>query len=788
MRSILRKYIYRLTSKDNSMNMNSPGRNSSGALPPVMAMKIARFTQTRRVALSLQFICLGALILPCRAHAWEMKKAPLMTPWAAKVDTKTPMPEYPRPQMVRADWLNLNGVWQFQPGNTNDAAPVGKSLAQEILVPYPMESALSGIMAYHPHSWYRRLFTVPPGWAGRRILLHLDAVSWESEVYLNGASVGMHKGGYDPICYDITSQLNGQGPQELIVRVYAPVDAVGEPRGKQTLHPRGIMYTPSSGIWQPAWLEPVAAGGIRDLKLTSEVDQGRLSLTVSTFSAEGIRVTATVTSNGVPVAAITGAPNTELQLPVPQPRLWSPDDPFLYDLKIVTLQGEATNDTVTSYFGMRKISVGLVDGIKKMLLNNQFVFQIGPLDQGFWPDGIYTAPTDEALRFDLEQEKLLGFNMVRKHIKVERARWYYWADKLGILVWQDMPSVNSYMGKDAVRPAVDKPQFRVELNRMIETHWNSPSIILWVIFNESQGQHDTQDLVREVAAKDPSRLVNQASGGTHFGVGDILDIHSYAAANCPVSTTQARACGEFGGIGCQVPGHLWDPARAAGNYSKANDTAELARKYDLFISDVVGFKTSQGLSAAVYTEITDVENECNGLLTYDRAMKADVNRISAANRKAITAQLKLTPVVPASLTEGVSWKYTTNAPAPNWFAAQFEDARWATGPGGFGAKGRTPWEESDLWLRRQFTLASLTPAELARLVLVVAREDDCEIYLNGVLAAKPTGRSAIYSINTLSDAAKAALVQPGVNVLAVHARKGKRPPFIDVGLSLAEFY
>lgn len=738
-------------------------------------------------------ICLTALILPCRAEAWQMKTAPLMTPWAAKIDAEAPLPEYPRPQMVRADWLNLNGRWQFQPGALKDAAPVGKQLAQEILVPYPMESALSGIMTYHPYSWYRRMFEVPLGWVGRRVLLHLDAVSWESEVFINGTSVGIHKGGYDPICYDITSQLKGEGPQELLVRVYAPVDAAGEPRGKQTLHPLHIMYTPSSGIWQPVWLEPVAASGVRDLKLTPDVDKAELKLTVNTFSADGVRVTATVTSNGQPVATVTGAPNTELKLPVPDPRLWSPEDPFLYDLKITVLQGETTTDTVTSYFGMRKISVGMVDGIKKMLLNNQFVFQMGPLDQGFWPDGLYTAPTDEALRFDIEQEKRLGFNMVRKHIKVERARWYYWADKLGILVWQDMPSMNSYI-KGQTKPPLDIPQFHTELNRMIDTLWNSPSIILWVIFNESQGQHNTPELVREVAAKDPSRLVNQASGGTHFDVGDILDVHNYPAATCPVSTTQVRVCGEFGGITGRVPGHMWSldntadqDQNAVDKYNKGNAMAELARKYELRINDVIAFKTNLGMSAAVYTEITDVENERNGLMTYDRVMKADPDRIKATTRKAITGQLKLTAVVPTSLNEGVTWKYTINAPARDWFATKFKDSSWASGPGAFGAKGRTPWESSDIWLRREFTLGALTPAELACLVFVVSCEGDYEIYINGIPIGKPTGRSSSYSISPISEEAKAALVQNRVNVLAVHAQEGRRAPFIDVGLSLSEF-
>ena len=729
-------------------------------------------------------IVLAASFFSATVQAWQMKQAPLMTRWASQVDTNAPLPEYPRPQMVRADWLNLNGLWQFQAGETNDAVPAGKNLAEEILVPFPMESPLSGVKAYHPFSWYRRMFTVPPAWSGKRVILHLDAVSWESEVFVNGTSVGVHKGGYDPISYDITDQVKGDGPQELVVRVFAPVDNAGEPRGKQTLHPRGIMYTSSSGIWQPVWLEPVDAVGITNLKIVPDVDNAKLKLTVTSPVSEKTSVSVTVSSNGLTVATATGAPNSEMNIPIPNPALWSPDHPFLYDLKISTLHDGAVKDTVTSYFGMRKISVGTVGGIKKMLLNNQFLFQIGPLDQGFWPDGNYTAPTDDALRSDIEQEKALGFNMVRKHIKVERARWYYWADKLGILVWQDMPSINSYTRE---KQPIDAPQFRTELNRMVETHWNSPAIILWVLFNESQGQHDTEALVHEIAAKDPSRLVNQASGGTHFGVGDLLDVHSYPTPGCLFSETQVRVCGEFGGIGCQVPGHLWDPAKAGGNYTKANDTTELARKYDQFIKDVVAFKSNEGLSAAVYTETTDCENECNGLLTYDRVMKTDVNQIRASNLKAINGNLKLTPVVPTSSKAGVSWKYTTNAPAADWFTAKFDDAAWASAPAGFGQGGRTDWRGSDIWLRQKFSLGALTPKEMEQLVFDVSHREGCEIYLNGVLAGNLDGQTSTYVVEPIPAGVKATLIPNGTNIIAVHCHKAPRGgQFIDAGLSKAE--
>jgi hypothetical protein len=369
--------------------------------------------------------------------------------------------------------------------------------------------------------------------------------------------------------------------------------------------------------------------------------------------------------------------------------------------------------------------------------------------------------------------------MVRKHIKVERARWYYWADKLGILVWQDMPSVNSYTRKPQ---PIDKPQFELELNRMVENRWNSPSIIMWVIFNESQGQHDTESLVQEVAAKDPSRLVNQASGGTHAGVGDILDVHSYPAPGCPNTTNQVRACGEFGGIGCQIPGHLWNPAKAGGNYTKADDPAQLVAKYDTFLNDVLWLKSSQGLSAAVYTETTDVENECNGLETYDRVMKTDPSRIAAINQRVISSVVTVTALVPTAEKEGVSWKYTTNAPAADWAAPAFNDQDWASGTAGFGEGGRTHWAVGDIWLRREFSLGTVSPAEVDQLVFEVAHRGDCQIYLNGVPASEAANRSASYGLEKINAAALAALVQNGTNVLGVHGHRTRNAPFIDIGI------
>jgi hypothetical protein len=733
-------------------------------------------------------LCLIALAMfPGDTRAWETQQAQLMSPWAGLVDPASPLPEYPRPQLVRSDWLNLNGLWQFQAGAAGDPVPANQELSQQILVPFPMESALSGIMQHHPRSWYRRLFTVPEGWNGRRILLHLDAVDWESEVFINAVSVGVHKGGYDVVTHDITSLLTGSGPQELIVRVYDPTDNAGQPRGKQTLSPGGIMYTSCSGIWQTVWLEPVAETSILDLRLVPDIEAQRLSVTANVRGpADGITVSAVARMGTSVVGTISGAPGAALLLPVPDPTLWSPDHPFLYDLDITLTSGAATVDAVTSYFGMRKISLGNSNGFVKMLLNNEFVFQYGPLDQGFWPDGIYTAPTDDALKADIEEEKILGYNMVRKHIKVEPARWYYWADKLGILVWQDMPSVNSYTGNPQ---PIDVPQFDAELTRLVQTHWNHPSIIMWVVFNESQGQHNTESLVQKVKTLDPSRLVNQASGGSFYNVGDILDWHSYPNPSCPTSSTQAVVCGEFGGVGLPITGHIWAPGWG---YVGAEDGDDLASQFENFCFQLSSFVQNQGLSAAVYTEITDVEIEQNGFLTYDRKVrKPDADRIRAAIASASATDV-LTTVVPTSQTVGQTWKYRTSAPWAAWTSPGYNDSNWSSGLGGFGGNNppntagliRTSWTSADIWLRRTFNPGSLTAEQIDKLVFTVYHDEDVEIYINGVSAGSASGYTTGYSLLALTAAGRAAIHPNTANVLAVHCHQTGGGQYIDVGLAI----
>ncbi len=743
---------------------------------------------TKQFALFCLLLSVLLTAAPRTARAWAPKTGPLDTPYAAQVSQTLPWPEYPRPQLTRANWLNLNGIWQYQSGTAADPLPTGKTLASEIRVPFPVESALSGVMEHHDRLWYRRFFTVPAAWKGQRVLLHFDAVDYEAEVFINGKSVGVHTGGYEAFADDVTAFLKGSGPQELIVRVYDPTDLGGQPRGKQSLHPGGIMYTPTSGIWQTVWLEPVSpTAAVEDIKVVPDVDKSAVTLTVSTFApAPNASVSIKIIEAGKVVKTVTAKPNIPATVALTRPRLWSPSSPFLYNLDVTLTQNKSVTDHVGSYFGMRKISLGKVGGITKMLVNNQFVFEIGPLDQGFWPDGIYTPPSEAAMKNDLQTMKSFGFNMVRKHIKVEPQRWYYWADKLGLLVWQDMPSPNSYTSHT---PPVDVAAFEKQERQVIQSHWNHPSIIMWVIFNESQGRHDTRRLVALANTLDPSRLADRDSGSgyekTDRDVGDVQDVHSYPPPNvAPPSDTQALVCGEYGGIGLNIPNHIW---KIGNTYTQVDSPAGLQDLYGEYTNKLKGFRDKQGLSAAVYTQITDVETELNGLMTYDRRFKCDPAQIARANRLQYPSPT-YREIVPTSENAAQVWKYTLVNPVAGWTKPSFNDSAWKTGPGGFGASAPagapvgTPWKTSDIWLRRTFNPGPLTAEQLTRLVVREQHDEDIEVYINGALAYHAGGYISDYEYKPVSAEAQKSLKPGAENTLAVHCHQTAGGQFIDVGL------
>ncbi len=725
------------------------------------------------------------------SRKWSPKKGPLMTRWSSSVDPHMPHPLYPRPQLVRTEWMNLNGIWEYQPGlAAQEDAPVGKTLASSILVPYPVESALSGVMEHQERLWYRRLVKIPSKWRGKQIMLHFGAVDYESEVFVNGRSAGVHRGGYDPFRYDITSLLKGDDPAELLVRVYDPTEVGGQPRGKQNTKPRGITYTPTTGIWQTVWLEPVEPLHIESLTMIPDIDRGALNLTAHVSGTQSdAMVEVKVMSAQSVVATHSGSPDKPMQITIPAPKLWSPKDPHLYSLSITLKRGRHAADTVSSYFGMRKTHVGDVHGQPKLMLNNTFVFQLGPLDQGFWPDGIYTAPTDEAMKDDIVQMKAMGFNMVRKHIKVEPARWYYWADTLGLLVWQDMPSANSYPGKAFVPPPVDQPEFESELRRMVEARKNSPSIVLWTIFNEGQGQFDTERLVNVVRSLDDSRPINEASGGKIFGFGNINDIHSYPEPAARVSDgKQAVVCGEFGGIGYLIPEHSWE--QAGRGYVDVDNAKDLLYLYAEYIEQVKTLRESSNLSAAVYTELTDVMTEINGLLTYDRVAKLPEAKVQAINTFRFPPP-EYTVVVPTSEKSGQSWRYSFEQPDGAWSSVGYDDAHWKLGPGGFGDSAdhaRTVWETPDIWLRLHFNPGSITPEQIGNLVLMECHRTNLEIFINGETLGSQHGMNRAsklqYEHRPIPSSARQAVRLNADNVIAVHCHSEAPERYFDTGLSI----
>ncbi len=582
-----------------------------------------------------------------KAPAWQPADNPLITEWGEKIDPSAPWPEYPRPAMARDEWMSLNGMWDYAlcPRDEERPEPQGK-----ILVPYPVESALSGVKAVMTDSlaiWYSREFVIPKQWKEKQVIINFEASDWETTVWVDDNLAMIHRGGYDPFWCNITPYLSDSGKHNLVVKVTDPTDRGRQPRGKQVLKPGGIWYTPTSGIWQSVWLEPVEKSWIGDLRIVPDLDRGEFQVTVIEERCQGPEgcppvdmapslAEITLVADGKTVSVVSGTAGTALSLPVTDARLWSPDDPFLYDLKVRLITGGQVSDEVTSYAGMRKISLGVSDdGFTRIFLNNEFVWQNGPLDQGFWPDGLYTPPSDEAMKYDLEMLKKMGFNMLRKHVKVENRRFYYHTDRMGMLVWQDMPSGDEYIWGD--RPDISKTDadsaiFINELTAMILTKFNHPSIVMWVIYNEGWGQYKTPEVTDYVMALDTTRLVNSTSGWTDRGTGHVLDIHHYPEPVSPAPEKErAIVLGEFGGLGLPVPEHTWEQKNWG--YEKMGDSAALMQKYTDFYAQVRDMVTVKGLSASVYTQTTDVETETNGLMTYDRK----VDKMGFANvREAMT--------------------------------------------------------------------------------------------------------------------------------------------------------
>ena len=596
----------------------------------------------------IKSIIISAMIVATGMTAsaqWKAVGDSIRTAWAENISPALTLPEYPRPIMQRPQWKNLNGLWQYAITD-RDCRP--EKFDGNILVPFPVESSLSGVgkrLDDKHHLWYNTTFTTPSDWKDKNVLLHFGAVDWQTDVWVNDVKVGSHTGGYAPFSFDITPALKSKGENTVTVKVWDPTDKGYQPHGKQVMKPHGILYTPVSGIWQTVWLEPVPQRHIVSLRTTPDIDRSTLTVEAPVSeSRTNDMVEVTVSENGKRIAS--GRSLGDIPVVVEMPRdhkLWSPDSPNLYDVKVTVTNGGKTIDEVTSYAAMRKFdSARDKNGIMRMRLNNKSIFQFGPLDQGWWPDGLYTAPTDEALRYDIEMTKDLGYNMIRKHIKTEPDRWYYYCDLLGMIVWQDMPSGDRnpewepfkyFDGTELHRSAESEACYRNEWKEIIDNLYSHPCIGTWVPFNERWGQFKTQEIAEWTKSYDPSRLVNPASGGNHYTCGDILDIHHYPDPAMPLyDAARVNVVGEYGGIGWAVPGHLWMPDKNWG-YVKYNSEKEVTDQYIEYANKLFNM-IPKGCSAAVYTQTTDVEGEVNGLMTYDRKLlKVDKKRVSEANRR-----------------------------------------------------------------------------------------------------------------------------------------------------------
>ena len=582
---------------------------------------------------------------------WKPIGDNIKTDWGENINPDNVLQEYPRPILVRKDWKNLNGLWDYTITGKGENKP--KNYDGEILVPFAIESSLSGVkkrISKEQELWYHKNFQIPRKWKKKEIILHFGAVDWESELWINDKKVGIHKGGYDPFSFNITPYLKKVKNQKIELRVWDPTDEGFQPRGKQVKNPRGIWYSPVSGIWQTVWIEPLNTKHISNLYTTTNIDIPSVTIkTFTSYNSEKDFLQLIIRESDKIISKIQQKFDSEIKIAINQPKLWTPENPFLYDLEINLISEGEIIDVVKTYFGMRKISIRKdINGTRRLHLNNKQYFQFGTLDQGWWPDGLYTAPSDDALKFDIIKTKEYGFNMIRKHVKVEPARWYYHADKIGMLVWQDMPNPGKtnpptwirnkfFDSKEYIPPPEVEKNFMNEWKKIIDFLYSNPSIVCWVPFNEGWGQFNTIEITNWTKKYDPYRLVNPASGGNHYKIGDITDVHNYPNPIMKFyDPERSNVLGEYGGIGLAIDGHLWQKNKNWG-YVKYSNSKEATDEYINFGNQLFEM-VPKGFSGAIYTQTTDVEGEVNGLMTYDRKiLKLDVERVKKINLKVISA-------------------------------------------------------------------------------------------------------------------------------------------------------
>jgi hypothetical protein len=761
-------------------------------------------TIIRAAALVLVLVCSAtasmAQVEPKPDAGWKPVEGHLMTRWAKDVDPSAPLPEYPRPTMVRDKWMSLNGVWNYRIESASGGG-TGGAAHGELLVPFPIESSLSGVfrkLRSDEKLICTREFSIPADW-NESILLHFGAVNWECRVLVNGQEVGWHRGGYNRYSCDITKARRA-GKNTIIVEVTNPGNSGGQPRGKQFDASHAIWYTASSGIWQTVWLEPVPEVHIESVGANADWKTGDVAFGVPLTHVGGLSqpISIIVRDGDTEVGRCEGFPPQPPKIHIANHKLWSPDSPHLYTYEVSTKYGER----VTGYFAFRDVAIGKDDrGLTRLLLNGKPVFQYGPLDQGFWPDGLYTAPTDEALKSDILAAKKMGCNMIRKHVKVEPERWYYWCDNLGMLVWQDMPSAFfKTRDFDEGFPEIDdnwKANFERELKTMIYHLRNHPCIVMWVPFNEGWGQQDI-DWARKVALsvkqQDPTRLVNNATGWSDMGVGDTRDVHNYPdPAMPPIERDKDRklwggrapVLGEFGGLGLPIEGHTW-VSKDNWGYRTYKTKEEVTDAYVTMMEQMPAL-IAQGLGAAVYTQTTDVEIECNGWLTYDREVwKIDPDKARAATLPLYARPPTIKDVMPCATGDPHldKWWHTTARPKDDWYTPDFKQGGyWEVRPGGFGtertpgARVNTPWSSADIWLRRNFTLDNVPEHPY----LNIHHDEDAEVYINGTLAISLKGYTTSYQLVKLPKDA-AALLKKGDNLIAIHCHQTTGGQYIDCGI------
>jgi Glycosyl hydrolases family 2/Glycosyl hydrolases family 2, sugar binding domain/Glycosyl hydrolases family 2, TIM barrel domain len=758
----------------------------------------------RPAALVLKSLCLLAFsTLPALAD-WQPVAGKMMTKWGKELKPDAVWQEYPRPQLERASWTNLNGLWDFSITPKDASQPA--EWTQKILVPFCPESTLSGIGHLTEPSealWYKR--SLPGPAEGKRTLLNFEAVDYIATVWVNGQSIGIHTGGSTAFSFDITSALKPAG-NELVLRAYDATENA-QLSGKQRLKAEGIFYTRVSGIWQTVWLETVAERSIQDLDFVTDIKVGSIEITPKLRGTPiaGEKIRATATRNGQ--AIIEGNGVNKILLTLPNAKLWSPNEPNLYDLKVELLDANGqVVDSVKSYFALREIGkVKDVQGHWRFTLNGKSIFHWGPLDQGWWPDGLLTPPSDAAMNSDVDFLKAAGFNMIRKHIKIEPRRYYQHCDKVGMLVWQDQVCMaNSAEAKPApwtrlsrdpkegVWPAEAQKQFATEYRAMVDQLRKHPSIVVWDVFNEAFGQHDTLEVGKMAVEYDKTRLVNVASGGNFWPVGDVADDHQYPAPGFPLGDLRfdefIKVVGEFGGHGMAIPGHLWDKNSPNWGYDGLPKNLDEWKSRYAQSTQVLKRLRSHGISGGVYTQTTDVESEINGLMTYDREQKVPISWLKPSSDQLLAApdHVKITTLLPTSEHSPQASRFVTTAPGPGWGNVDFDDSAWSSGSGGYGhdssagnaAGTATEWKSSDIWIRREFDLPQATQGFL---ILRLFHDDGAEVYLNGSNIAAIKQWSTCYQDHFINNPK---LLRAGKNVIAIHCHQDRLGQYIDAGLMI----